>query len=230
MIADFGSSKILPEDYDYDKMQQEIEQMREEIAAYEDGEGGGGSSSRPSRRKASFVGTAQFVSPEILKGNAASLATDLWSYGCIIYQMLAGMTPFKGATEYLIFQKILNGEYDFPDDFTDDAKDLIQKLLVFNPKERLGADDSKENCYQSIRNHQFFKGINWYENLYRMKPPDMKMPNNGSTDDDDDFLLDDDVRPGLGDEQLSRILQREFGSGVSSNLNLEEAQQPSVCK
>lgn len=226
MIADFGSSKILPDDYDYDRMQAEIEQSRAEAEADSDNDRPTTSTTRPTRR-ASFVGTAQYVSPEILKGNAVHLSTDLWSFGCIIYQMLAGTPPFKGPTEYLIFQKILNGEYDFPDTFDEPAKDLITKLLRFNPKDRLGAEDSKENMYQSIRNHIFFKDINWNNNLYRQRPPDMdaEAETNSGDEAEENFHITQNVAPGLGEEQLKRILQDEFGSST-----LTDIQQPSTCK
>lgn len=225
MIADFGSSKILPEDYDFDSAQEEIERTRAERLNDSDDETDD-RPRNPPRRRASFVGTAQYVSPEILKGNAAHLSTDLWSYGCIIYQMLAGSTPFRGGTEYLIFQKILNGEFSFPNDFDSRASDLISKLLVFNPKDRLGSDDTKETRYQSIRNHSFFNGISWNENLYRQTPPEMKLPQNCHEDDStqNDYGIDDDVEPGLGERQLRRILQMEFGSSKG------DSKQSSSCK
>lgn len=219
MIADFGSSKILPEDYDYDAVQEEIDQIRAEVENDSDSE----APNARRKRRASFVGTAQYVSPEILKGNAAHLSTDLWAFGCIIYQMISGQTLFRGATEYLIFQKILNGEYSFPDEFDAHAKDLVSKLLRFNPKDRLGSEDSNENRYYSIRSHPFFEGINWDDNLYQQKPPDMQLANNLEVE---SRLEDFNEEPGLGEKQLRRILQMEFGSSESG----ENFQTSSTCK
>ena len=59
-------------------------------------------------RRNSFVGTAQYVSPEILTNSEPSAASDLWALGCIIYQMVTGIPPFHGNSEYLIFQKVCN--------------------------------------------------------------------------------------------------------------------------
>ena len=54
------------------------------------------------------MGTAQYVSPEILTNSGCSPALDLWALGCIIYQMVTGIPPFQGNSEYLIFQKVKN--------------------------------------------------------------------------------------------------------------------------
>lgn len=107
LIADFGSAKILSDDYDYETEQAEIERSR--AVNDEDEE-----PTRPKRRS-SFVGTAQYVSPEVLNGNAAHPAMDLFSFGCIVYQMLCGKFAFNAGSEYLIFQKILKLQYSFAD-------------------------------------------------------------------------------------------------------------------
>lgn len=230
MVADFGSSKILPEDYNVESVQEEIEKDRCEISNDSDGDSPNERPSNTERRRASFVGTAQYVSPEILKGNASHLSTDLWSFGCIIYQMLAGCPPFRGATEYLIFQKILNEDYDFPDNFDSRAKDLISKLLRFNPKDRLGSEDYNDSRYQSIRNHPFFDGIDWNENLYRQTPPEMQLSQSFHDEDSrkNEYSISDDIEPGLGERQLRRILQMEFGA-LESEDNQSSSSGMSLC-
>lgn len=55
---------------------------------------------------------------------------DLWALGCTLYQMLSGASPFKDDSEWLIFQRIITRDLRFPEYFSDEASDLIDKLLV----------------------------------------------------------------------------------------------------
>jgi 3-phosphoinositide dependent protein kinase-1 len=57
-------------------------------------------------------------------------SSDFWALGCIIYQMIAGRFAFQGLSEYLTWQKIKLLEYSFPDGFDEEAKDLVERLLV----------------------------------------------------------------------------------------------------
>lgn len=104
--------------------------------------------------------------------------SDFWALGCILYQVLGGRPPFQARTEYLMFQKIVNLEYEFPLGFPADAKDLIEKLLVrpgrclsppllaqpdrlpcaqvVDPKARLGGDPANGNGIEAIKAHPFF--------------------------------------------------------------------------
>ncbi|KAF2642666.1 kinase-like protein, partial [Massarina eburnea CBS 473.64] len=119
-----------------------------------------------SDRAQSFVGTAEYVSPELLTDKNACKASDLWAFGCIIYQLLAGRPPFKAANEYMTFQKIVGLEYVFPDGFPPMAKDLVERLLVLDPITRLPIEH--------IKSHPFFDGIVWGKGLWRQKAPRLK--------------------------------------------------------
>ncbi|KAI9791187.1 MAG: pkb-activating kinase-like protein [Peltula sp. TS41687] len=117
-------------------------------------------------RANSFVGTAEYVSPELLTNKTACKASDLWAFGCIIYQLLAGRPPFKAANEYQTFQKIVNLEYEFPPAFPPVAKDLVERLLVLDPAKRLSL--------AHIKNHDFFAGIVWGKGLWKQKAPRLR--------------------------------------------------------
>lgn len=117
-------------------------------------------------RAASFVGTAEYVSPELLTNKNACKASDLWAFGCIIYQLLAGRPPFKAGSEYLTFQKIVNLDYEFPAGFPPAAKDLVERCLVLDPARRL--------TIEHIKNHEFFDGQQFGKGLWRMKAPRLR--------------------------------------------------------
>ncbi|CAO3692100.1 unnamed protein product [Rhizopus stolonifer] len=142
-ITDFGSAKILSD--------QAISE-EENIAG-----------------SRSFVGTAEYVSPELLSSEPVSKEADYWALGCVIYQMLTGKSPFKAATDYLIFQKIKNLEYVIPNDFPPIAKDLVQRLLVSDPSKRLGAERGTE----AIKEHPFFEGADW-DGIFESNAPSLK--------------------------------------------------------
>jgi 3-phosphoinositide dependent protein kinase-1 len=117
-------------------------------------------------RATSFVGTAEYVSPELLTDKNACKASDLWAFGCIIYQLLSGRPPFKAPNAYQTFQKIVGLEYEFPAGFPSTARDLVERLLVLDPTRRLSIEH--------IKNHEFFDGITWGRGLWRMKAPRLK--------------------------------------------------------
>lgn len=61
-----------------------------------------------------------------------STRNDLWALGCTLYQMLSGTSPFKDASEWLIFQRIIARDIRFPNYLSEAARDLIDKLLARN--------------------------------------------------------------------------------------------------
>ncbi|KAL8664340.1 MAG: hypothetical protein Q9202_003155 [Teloschistes flavicans] len=152
-ITDFGTAKLL----DSNKNPQVVNGVPEPAELLDGSE---------VNKANSFVGTAEYVSPELLRDKTACKASDLWAFGCIIYQLLAGRPPFKAANEYLTFQKILSLEYGFPSDFPEVAKDLVERLLVLEPSSRLSIEH--------IKNHQFFEGIAWGRRLWKQRPPKIR--------------------------------------------------------
>jgi 3-phosphoinositide dependent protein kinase-1 len=150
-ITDFGTAKLLPDP----RVPRDPTRSYDIAGAEEE-----------STRAKSFVGTAEYVSPELLTDKNACKASDLWAFGCIIYQLLTGRPPFKASNEYQTFQKIVNLEYEFPPGFPPAARDLVERLLVLDPSRRLSIEH--------IKNHEFFDGIQWGRGLWRMKAPRLK--------------------------------------------------------
>ncbi|GMG99454.1 hypothetical protein Nepgr_001294 [Nepenthes gracilis] len=114
-----------------------------------------------------FVGTAAYVPPEVLNSSPATFGNDLWALGCTLYQMLSGSSPFKDASEWLIFQKIIARDIKFPSYFSEEARDLIDQLLSIDPSKRPGASP---DGYAALKAHPFFNGVDW-KNLREQTPP-----------------------------------------------------------
>ncbi|KAI7842103.1 hypothetical protein COHA_004297 [Chlorella ohadii] len=125
----------------------------------------GGRLGAESKRAVSLVGTADYVSPEVLNNGSLTCAADLWALGCVIYQMLAGRPPFKSLSEYLTFQKIVEADYELPEGLSEPAADLIRRLLQVDPAQRIGAEDLGE-----LQAHPFFDGIDWASLRSQMAP------------------------------------------------------------
>ncbi|KAF5742578.1 3-phosphoinositide-dependent protein kinase 2-like [Tripterygium wilfordii] len=114
-----------------------------------------------------FVGTAAYVPPEVLNSSPATFGNDLWALGCTLYQMLSGTTPFKDASEWLIFQRIIARDIRFPGYFSVEARDIIDRLLDTDPGRRPGAGP---DGYAVLKMHPFFKGVDW-KNVREQTPP-----------------------------------------------------------
>jgi serine/threonine protein kinase len=100
------------------------------------------------------------MAPEVLFGNEYQIASEWWSFGCLVYEMLTGQPPFmtKSSQEKL-FKKI---KYQQPDlklsYLSKDSIDLLQHLLEKDPQKRLG---SGPEGFKQIMNHQWFSKVDW---------------------------------------------------------------------
>ena len=114
-------------------------------------------------------GTPQYLAPEILLRKGYDKAVDWWSLGCVLYEMLYGRLPFKLKKGQKISLNIYKEEIAFDKKISEEAKDLIINLLIFDPKSRLG---SGVDGGEKIKNHNFFKGVNWKDVWDRkLEPP-----------------------------------------------------------
>ncbi|KAK9112312.1 hypothetical protein Scep_019831 [Stephania cephalantha] len=127
----------------------------------------------PVSQSNSFVGTEEYISPEIITGAGHSSAIDWWALGILLYEMLYGRTPFRGKNRQKTFSNILHKDLTFPSSVPVSlaARQLINALLQRDPANRLGSIGGAN----VIKQHPFFRGINWP--LIRcMSPPQLETP------------------------------------------------------
>lgn len=109
-----------------------------------------------------ICGTREYLAPEVLSANY-SAACDYWQFGCFIYEMLVGLPPFY--LQENLFEAIMNEEPNYPGHLSYEAVYLISQLLIKDPTKRL----TDPNL---IKQHPFFKGVNWANLITkRIKPP-----------------------------------------------------------
>lgn len=102
-----------------------------------------------------FCGTAEYLAPEVLQGQAYSYEVDWWSFGTMLYEMLTGITPFWAETHADMYAKVLRDPLVFPEDrvLDQDTKSILRGLLQRNPQLRM-----KE---PRIKKHPYFSMIEW---------------------------------------------------------------------
>ncbi|XP_031783154.1 death-associated protein kinase related [Nasonia vitripennis] len=98
-----------------------------------------------------ILGTPDYIAPEVLNYEPISLATDMWSVGVLLYVLLTGCSPFGGDSKQETFCNISRCRLDFPDDLfeevSQEAQDLIRRLIVKNPSERLSASECLQHSW-----------------------------------------------------------------------------------
>ena len=147
-------------------------------------------------------GSPSYASPEIIRGELYNgFRIDIWASGIILFAMLCGYLPFdeeeeenedikcfsqdgkkeeKSEDNEILFQKILEGKIDYPDYLSDIAVDLIKKMLVVEPEDRIKIKDIKKHKFyllgqknyflyqKNITEHEIIDNLNYYNDNINM--------------------------------------------------------------
>ncbi|XP_019889807.1 atypical protein kinase C isoform X2 [Ooceraea biroi] len=131
-----------------------------------------------------FCGTPNYIAPEILRGEEYSFSVDWWALGVLLYEMLAGRSPFDitGAsenpdqnTEDFLFQVILQKTIRIPRSLSVKAASVLKGFLCKDPAERLGCG-KRPSGFLDIVAHPFFKTIDWEMLEQKQIAPPYKPP------------------------------------------------------
>ncbi|EEF35764.1 protein kinase PINOID [Ricinus communis] len=115
-----------------------------------------------SARSCSFVGTHEYVAPEVASGGSHGNAVDWWAFGIFIYELMYGRTPFAAPSNEQTLRNIVKKPLSFPthspsSSLESHARNLISGLLNKDPNSRLGTKRGSAD----VKTHPFFKGLNF---------------------------------------------------------------------
>ena len=179
-LADFGSAIILNDPSveapgftgTPEYVSPEMLQFYAPLSFISSSSGSSASEDESSRgRKKADTTSSSDPSTQASSSSDLSYMMDYWALGCVVYQMLSGRLPFrpdKFGHQFDVFQKIHALDYTFPEMFDEEAKDLVQRLLVISPAERLGSPAT--GGPDALLTHPFFANIDW-KNLIDSEPP-----------------------------------------------------------
>ncbi|KAJ3451287.1 protein kinase [Anaeramoeba flamelloides] len=100
-----------------------------------------------------FCGSPSYSAPEILNRQQYSgFKIDIWSMGVILYILLVGKHPFVENNTKIMFEKIKIGKYNLPNFLSEEAKDLLKKMLCVNPEERISISEITKHKWVALNN------------------------------------------------------------------------------
>jgi len=100
----------------------------------------------PHSRRSTLCGTLDYLSPEMIEGKQHDEAVDRWSLGVLLYEFLVGRPPFEAEDERET-TRIAQVQLDLPSQLSEEAKDLLSRLLVYDPKQRMSLEEVKASSF-----------------------------------------------------------------------------------
>eukprot|EP00658_Telonema_sp_P-2_P070725 TRINITY_DN60138_c0_g3_i1.p1 TRINITY_DN60138_c0_g3~~TRINITY_DN60138_c0_g3_i1.p1 ORF type:complete len:413 (+),score=101.54 TRINITY_DN60138_c0_g3_i1:168-1406(+) len=108
------------------------------------------------KKAQSSLGTPEYMAPEMIQALGHGKPLDYWCLGVLLYEMVVGSPPFKSEDPFSIYQLALKLDYQLDEQVSNTTNDLIQRLIVRNPEDRIGVSSTLE-----LKNHDFFSGVDW---------------------------------------------------------------------
>ena len=112
-------------------------------------------------RAFTICGTPDYLSPELLLHRGCNRAADIWAFGVLLFEFIAGVPPFRAPTRMELYQKIVDARFDLvepPKRMDDACMHLLSGILVQDESMRLGM---QANGMKGIKHHEWFKKIDW---------------------------------------------------------------------
>mmetsp|Transcript_2999 Transcript_2999/g.9345 ORF Transcript_2999/g.9345 Transcript_2999/m.9345 type:complete len:494 (-) Transcript_2999:133-1614(-) len=142
-------------------------------------------------------GSPNYAAPEVISGKLyAGPEVDVWSCGVILYALLCGSLPFDDENIPNLFKKIKGGIFTLPGHMSDEIKDLISRMLVVDPLQRITIPE--------IRRHRWFTDE---LPLYLSVTPDQIMSQIRSVD--QDVLMEVVMKIGFDRQELEEALEKQ---------------------
>ena len=104
------------------------------------------------------TGTPYYASPEVWNDKPYDTKSDIWSLGCVLYEMITLKPPFRAQNMDGLYKKVIEGRFNkIPNKFTNDLYKIIQLLLQVNPEKR-------PSCAEILNNPIILKRIEYFKN------------------------------------------------------------------
>ncbi|XP_071750192.1 G protein-coupled receptor kinase 1 isoform X1 [Lepeophtheirus salmonis] len=172
------------------------------------------------------VGTHGYMAPEVLsKGTPYDSSADWFSFGCMLYKLLKGHSPFrqhKTKDKHEIDRMTLTMTVELPDTFSDCLRDLLESLLQRDVDKRLGC---KGGGSEELKNHSFFDGVDWNQ-VYHQKYSPPLIPPRGEVNAADAFDIgsfDEEDTKGIKLTDADQELYKNFPLVISERWQSEVA-------
>mmetsp|Transcript_39705 Transcript_39705/g.52344 ORF Transcript_39705/g.52344 Transcript_39705/m.52344 type:complete len:467 (+) Transcript_39705:106-1506(+) len=156
-----------------------------------------------------LCGTEVYVAPETLANNGYGFSVDFWQFGCFIFELYTGHSPFyvKGRGKAENREHIMAGSFEIPEGMPSAASHMISSLLHVSPRARLGCGNG--DGWSTLKRHKFLASIDWNDAEERRMTPPFKTVQPGS-----------DVLRNFDDEFINESPRYETSKG--SNKKFED--------